>query len=48
MLTVSPDVIEAANVRVAYPLPRAYQIAWTIGGTTPSFTFSVGFAPVIR
>lgn len=28
-------------------LPRTYRLAWTIGGTTPSFTFSVGIAPVI-
>jgi hypothetical protein len=27
---------------VAGVLPRNWQIAWTIGGTTPSFTFSVG------
>jgi hypothetical protein len=28
-------------------LPRVYRLAWVIGGTTPSFTFSVGFVPVI-
>lgn len=28
-------------------LPRIYQLAWTITGTTPSFTFSVGLVPVI-
>ena len=28
-------------------LPRTYRLAWVIGGTTPSFTFSVGIAPVI-
>ncbi len=32
----------AANAAVSYPLPRNYRLAWTIGGTTPSFTFSVG------
>lgn len=28
-------------------LPRTYRLAWVIGGTTPSFTFSVGMLPVI-
>lgn len=28
-------------------LPRVYRLAWVIGGTTPSFTFSVGMHPVI-
>lgn len=28
-------------------LPRTYRLAWVIGGTTPSFTFSVGYLPVI-
>ncbi len=28
-------------------LPRTYRFAWTIGGTTPSFTFSVGILPII-
>lgn len=27
-------------------LPRTYRMAWAIGGTTPSFTFSVGMLPV--
>jgi hypothetical protein len=28
-------------------LPRTYRFAWVIGGTTPSFTFSVGILPII-
>ena len=28
-------------------LPRTYRLAWVIGGTTPSFTFSVGMLPVV-
>lgn len=42
MLTVYPDVTAAANVAVDAPLPRTWRAAWTITGTTPSFTFSVG------
>jgi len=41
MLTVCPGITEAANSKVSFPLPRTYRLAWTIGGTTPSFTFSV-------
>ena len=32
---------------VSAPLPRQWQVAYTIGGTTPSFTFSVGAAVVL-
>jgi hypothetical protein len=42
MLTVCPGISEAANSRVAQGLPRAFRFRWTIGGTTPSFTFSIG------
>jgi hypothetical protein len=42
MLTVYPGVVEAVNAKVSFPLPRVYRFAWTIGGTTPSFTFSIG------
>lgn len=47
LLCVSPDVVEAANSKVSYPIPRTYRLAWTIGGTTPSFTFSVGAQYII-
>jgi hypothetical protein len=42
MLTVCPGISEAANSRVAQGLPRTFRFRWTIGGTTPSFTFSIG------
>lgn len=42
MLTVCPGISEAANSRVAQGLPRVFRFRWTIGGTTPSFTFSIG------
>lgn len=42
MLAVYPGATVAANAAVSYPLPRIWRVAWTIGGTTPSFTFSVG------
>lgn len=47
MLTVAPGLVEAINSKVSFPLPRTYRLAWTIGGTTPSFTFSVGAAYII-
>jgi hypothetical protein len=42
MLTVCPGISEAANSRVAQGLPRVFRFRWMIGGTTPSFTFSIG------
>lgn len=47
ILCIMPGVVEAANSKVSYPLPRTYRLAWTIGGTTPSFTFSVGAQYII-
>lgn len=42
LLTIYPGVTVAANSAISAPLPRTWRLAWTIGGTTPSFTFSVG------
>lgn len=42
LLTIYPGITAVANSVVNQPLPRTYRLAWTIGGTTPSFTFSVG------
>lgn len=42
MLTVCPGISEAANTKVSQGLPRVFRFRWTIGGTTPSFTFSIG------
>jgi hypothetical protein len=35
-----PEVINS-------PVPRVYRLAWTIGGTTPSFTFSTAVAQLL-
>ena len=43
-LTVYPGATPAANQVVSQPLPRLFRLAWTIGGTSPSFTFSVNAA----
>lgn len=42
MLLVYPGVAETANAEVSTVIPRTWRIAWTIGGGTPSLTFSVG------
>lgn len=47
MLEVYPGLVDAANVRVGRALPRTWRLAWTLGGTTPSFTFSVGVQYVL-
>jgi hypothetical protein len=47
MITISPGLTEAANTKVSFPLPRVYRWTWTIGGTTPSFTFGIGAGYVI-
>jgi hypothetical protein len=38
-LTTATDIINGG-------VPRVFRFSWTIGGTTPSFTFSNGFLPV--
>ena len=42
LLAIDSSFIEIVNVKVNFTLPRIYRVAWLIGGTTPSFTFSVG------
>lgn len=42
MLTLNQGITAVANAAVNIPLPRTWRLAWTLGGTTPSFTFSVG------
>jgi hypothetical protein len=37
---VYPGLTAAANAASNNPLPPVHRLAWTIGGTTPSFTFS--------
>jgi len=45
-LTIYPGVAETANVSVSDIIPRDWRAVATIGGTTPSFTFSLGAAVV--
>ena len=42
-LIVCPGVTEVANSAVSLPLPRFVRMHYTIGGTTPSLTFSTYF-----
>jgi len=42
MLTIYPGITVAANVAVATTPPRTYRVVWPLGGTTPSFTMSIG------
>lgn len=42
-LTVYPSVVEVANAAVSLPLPRTVRMYYTIGGTSPSFTFATYF-----
>ena len=42
MLTIYPGIAETANVSVSYYLPETWRVMATIGGSTPSFTFSIG------
>lgn len=42
-LTVYPGAVEVANSAVSLPIPRTVRLYYTIGGTTPSFTFASYF-----
>lgn len=42
ILTVYPGIAETANETVSDVLPKTWRVVATIGGTTPSFTFSLG------
>jgi len=41
VLRVYPGLATTANASLNSVLPRTWRLAWTIGGTTPSFTFAV-------
>lgn len=41
VLRIYPGMATAANASLNSVLPRTWRLAWTIGGTTPSFTFTV-------
>lgn len=47
LLTVYPGVTNTANSMKNAPLPRIWRLAWTIGGTTPSFTFVTTAAYIV-
>ena len=47
LMVIEPGLVAAANAAVNMPLPRTWRLAWTITGTTPSFTFSVGAQYII-
>jgi len=40
VMTIYPGATVAANAAISYPLPRTWRLAYTIGGTTPSFTIT--------
>jgi hypothetical protein len=42
VLKVGPALTAAANAVANDVMPKQWQVSWTITGTTPSFTFSVG------
>ena len=42
LITVYPGLTPSTNSKVDFPLPRTYRLAYTISGTTTSFTFSTG------
>jgi hypothetical protein len=46
-LTVYPGVAEAANEAVSDVIPRNWRAVATIGGTSPSFTFSLGGSYIV-
>lgn len=41
-VTIYPGIAETANRSVSDVIGEVYRVVWTIGGTTPSFTFSIG------
>lgn len=41
-LVIYPGIAETANRSVSDVVGEEIQVVWTIGGTTPSFTFSIG------
>lgn len=45
-LIIYPGVAETANRSVSDAIAETYKVVWTIAGTTPSFTFSLGAAYV--
>ncbi len=46
-LTVYPGVPAAANTAASLPVPNQFKVSWTIGGTTPAFTATIGGALIV-
>jgi hypothetical protein len=46
-LRVYPGIAAVANSACNAALPRTWRLAWTIGGSSPSFTFSANVAHVL-
>ena len=46
-LTIYPGITTAANRAVSTALSQKWRVVATIGGTTPSFTFSVAAAYIV-
>ena len=47
VLKFFPGCTEVANSAIGLPVPRTFRLYYTIGGTTPSFTFSTMIAFVL-
>lgn len=47
LLTVYPGVTAAANVAAAQALPKTWRVRYTIAGTTPAVTATVGASLVL-
>lgn len=46
-LTIYPGVTVSANRAVSWPLSQKWRVVATIGGTTPSFTFSLAACYIV-
>lgn len=42
LLTIYPGAAATANVSANLPLPKTWRISWTIAGTTPAVTATIG------
>lgn len=47
IIRVYPGIVGVAAGQCNNPLPRIWRLAWTIGGTTPSFTFTTSVSYIL-
>ena len=47
VLTVYPGVLTAANVAAAMPLSKTWRVLYTIAGTTPAITATIGASVIV-